>query len=90
MVFRSAEIGTAEGDYRQHAAGLERGMRDAPDMPELEKDQAALGVHGVDHPAPALDLRVRIDAGHARTAMPVAITGEASAMIRPPGVARWA
>src|SRR3954466_15612643 len=38
-------------------------MRDAADMPELEKDDAALGVHGVDHLAPARDLRLRIDAG---------------------------
>src|SRR5579859_5874610 len=40
-------------------------MRDAADMPELEKDQAALGVYGVDHTAPSLDLRLRIDAGNA-------------------------
>src|SRR3954452_391698 len=38
-------------------------MRDAADMPELEKDDAALGVHGVDNLAPARDLRLRIDAG---------------------------
>jgi len=32
-------------------------------MPELEKDQSALGMHRVDDAAPALDLLLRIDAG---------------------------
>src|SRR3954470_22869909 len=41
-------------------------MRDAADMPELEKDDAALGVHGVDNLAPARDLRLRIDAWRRR------------------------
>ncbi len=54
--------------HRQHAAGLERGMRDTPDMPELEKDHAALGVNRIDDGAPALDLRLRVDAGHAGSA----------------------
>src|SRR5438132_5527792 len=38
-------------------------MRDAADMPELEEDDAALGVDGIDHLAPAGYLRLRIDAG---------------------------
>src|SRR3954467_8152542 len=46
-------------------------MRDAADMPELEKDDAALGVHGVDHLAPARDLRLRIDARRRRIAAAV-------------------
>jgi hypothetical protein len=51
--------------HRQHAAGLERGMRHPPDMPELEENQAAFGVHGIDDVPPAPDLRFRIDAGRA-------------------------
>ena len=59
-------------------------------MPELEKDHAALGMNRVDDLAPSLDLLLGIDAGHAGLPRPVAITGEASAMINPPGVARCA
>src|ERR1700730_13078665 len=36
--------------HRQHPAGLERGMRHATDMPELQEDNAALGVDGLQHP----------------------------------------
>ena len=43
-------------------------MRDAADMPELQEDDAAFGVHGIDHLAPALDLRLGIDAGFAGAA----------------------
>ena len=53
---------------RQHAARLERGMRDAPDMPELQKNDSALGMNGVDHLAPACDLLLGVDAGHAGAA----------------------
>jgi len=41
-------------------------------------------VNGIDHFAPAGDLRLRIDAGHAGLPKPVAITGEASAINSPP------
>jgi len=37
-------------------------------MPELQKDQAAFGVNGVDHLAPARDLLLGIDARHAGAA----------------------
>src|SRR5258706_11073637 len=75
---------------RQHAAGLERGVRNASDMPELEKNHAALGMNGLDDLAPAPDLMLRIDAGNTGLPKPVAMTGEASAMISPPDVARCA
>jgi hypothetical protein len=57
-------------------------------MPELQENKSALGVDGVDDFAPALDLLIRIDAGVAGFPRPVGATGEASAMIRPPAVAR--
>ena len=53
---------------RQHAAGLERGMRNAADMPELQEDHAALGVNGIDHLAPARDLLLGINSGYAGAA----------------------
>src|ERR1700678_1169462 len=37
-------------------------MRHPPDMPELEENQAALGMHGFGDVAPSPDLRFRIDA----------------------------
>ncbi len=43
---------------RQHAAGLERGVRDASDVPELQEDHPAPGVNRIDDVAPALDLPV--------------------------------
>jgi len=46
-------------------------MRDAADMPELEEDDAALGVHRIRHLAPAGDLRVGIDARRRRIAAAV-------------------
>jgi hypothetical protein len=54
--------------HRQHAAGLERGMRDASDMPELEEDHAAPGVNGIDHLTPARDLLLGINTGNAGAA----------------------
>jgi hypothetical protein len=39
-------------------------MRDAPDMPELQEEHAALGMNGVDDLAPSLDLLFRPDAGY--------------------------
>ena len=65
-------------------------MRNASDVPELQEDDAALGMNGVDNLAPAGDLRFRIDAGHAGAADAGRHTGEASAINSPPGVARWA
>ena len=53
---------------RQHAAGLERGMRDPADMPQLQEDDPALGVNGIDDLSPAGNLLLRIDAGHAGAA----------------------
>jgi len=53
-------------------------------MPELEKNQSAFGVDGIDDSPPALDLLFRIDARVPGLPRPVAITGEASAMIRRP------
>src|SRR5258705_3550102 len=50
---------------RQRAAGLERGVRNTPDMPELQKNHSALGMNGIDDLAPALDLMLGIDAGNA-------------------------
>jgi hypothetical protein len=38
-------------------------MRDASDMPELEKDQSTLGMNRIDDIPPSLDLLFRIDAG---------------------------
>src|SRR3954449_11958219 len=55
---------------RQHAARLEGGVRDTPDMPELKKDQSALGVSRADDVAPTIDLLFRIDARGARTTVP--------------------
>ena len=43
-------------------------MRDAPDMPELQEDDSALGVNRIDHLAPARNVLLGIDAGHARAA----------------------
>ena len=53
---------------RQRAAGLKRGMRDAADMPELEKDHAALGMNRIDDAPPTPDLLIGIDAGGRRIA----------------------
>ena len=41
-------------------------MRNAPAVPELQEDDAALGVDRVGDELPALDLLVRIDARHVR------------------------
>jgi hypothetical protein len=43
-------------------------MRDASDMPKLQKNDSAPGVNGLDHFAPARDLLLGMDAGHAGTA----------------------
>ena len=49
--------------HRLAAAGLQRRVRDAADMPDLDEDAPALFVHAVGHLAPAGDLLLRIDAG---------------------------
>jgi hypothetical protein len=54
--------------HRQRATGLERGMRDTPDMPELKEDHTAFGMNRIDDFSPSIDLLRRIDAGHAGTA----------------------
>jgi hypothetical protein len=39
-------------------------MRDAADMPELEENDRALGVDGIDDLLPAFDLRLALNAGN--------------------------
>src|ERR1700730_14725311 len=50
------------GRDRKHAVGLQRRMRDASDVPELQEDQAAGLVHRVGDEAPALDLFAAVNA----------------------------
>src|ERR1700731_5495130 len=62
----SADKGLAVGAdrrrrHRRAAVCLQRGMRDAPDMPELKEDASAARVHAGGHFAPSGDLRLRID-----------------------------
>ena len=47
---------------RQRAAFLQCRVRDATDVPELDDDLAALGVHGVGYQLPAGDLFGAVDA----------------------------
>jgi hypothetical protein len=47
------------------------GVRDPPDMPELEQHAPASRVHALDNLSPALDLFVRPDAGGVRIADPL-------------------
>ena len=54
--------------HRQRAAGLQRRMRDAPYMPELQENPAAGRVHGVGDELPAGDLFVAINARRVRVA----------------------
>src|ERR1700733_10586795 len=49
--------------HRCAAVRLQRGMRDAADMPELKEDVAALRVHALGDLAPSGDLLLRINAG---------------------------
>jgi hypothetical protein len=58
------EILDRNGRWRQwrNAAG-HRGVTLPANVPELQKDHAAFGVHGVSHLAPAVDLRIGVDAG---------------------------
>ena len=49
--------------HERAAIRLQRGVRDAADMPELEEDVAAARVHEVRDLAPADDLFFRVDAG---------------------------
>ena len=51
------------GRDRRLAAGLQRAMRHAPDMPELRGDQSAGGVHRLGDLAPAGQLRLAVDTG---------------------------
>ncbi len=55
---------------RQHAARLQRGMRHPADMPQLQKNESALGMNGVGDLSPAFDLLIRIDAGGGRISAP--------------------
>ncbi len=55
--------------HRQGAARLQVGVRDTPDVPELQEDASALGVHGGGRQLPAFDLRGRPDAGRADVAL---------------------
>ena len=54
---------------RRHAVGLQRGVRNAADMPQLQEDPAAGLVHGVGHQAPAVDLLPAVDAGRPGVAL---------------------
>src|SRR5918999_5417075 len=49
------------GCHGQGVARLQRGMRDAPDMPELQKNTPPVRVHGLCHLAPAFYLREAMD-----------------------------
>lgn len=44
-------------------------MRYPTDMPELQEDVAALGMHRIGHLAPAVDLRLRVYAGRVLVAL---------------------
>src|SRR5215510_4760869 len=54
---------------RQGAAGLEGGMGDAPDMPELEHHAAATGMDCTGHAFPACDLLGAVDTRRADIAL---------------------
>ncbi len=58
--------GRSDGRF---AVGLEVYVRLAAHMPQLQHDASALGVDGVGHPMPALDLVVGIDARSAGVAV---------------------
>jgi DNA-binding HxlR family transcriptional regulator len=51
---------------RRFAVGLQRDVRHSADVPNLQEDRPALAVDLVGDQAPALDLRVRVDAGRPR------------------------
>ena len=55
--------------HRQFAARLEGLMRDAPDMPKLEHDAAAGGVHRSGHALPAFDLLCAVYTGRRNIAL---------------------
>ena len=57
------------GRDRGAAVRLQRGVRDAADMPELDEDAAAALVHAIGDLAPARDLFLRIDAGRVLIAL---------------------
>src|SRR5213079_679589 len=48
---------------RRAAVRLQRGVRDAPDVPDLDEDAPAALVHALGDLAPARDLFVRVNAG---------------------------
>jgi len=49
--------------HRCAAAGLQVDMRDPAHVPQLNKDLAALGMHGLGDLAPAVDLRLGVQTG---------------------------
>lgn len=49
---------------------LQIDMRNTADVPELQKDVSAFGMHHVGHFPPAVDLGLRIDAGRVLVALP--------------------
>ena len=53
---------------RKVAVRLEKRMRNAPDMPELQENPGAGAMHGLHHRLPALHLIGRVDAGRIRIA----------------------
>ena len=57
------------GRHRSLSARLQRRVRHAPDVPELDDDLAAGRVHRVGDLAPAFDLRVGIDSRRPQIAL---------------------
>jgi len=66
--------GNGAGRDGELAVGLEGGMGDAPDVPELEEEEAALVVDGLRQKFMSLDLLVGHNAG--TVAVPVAFRGD--------------
>jgi hypothetical protein len=58
--------GMAVGGNRQAAIRLEHGMRDAADVPQLEKHVAAFFVNSLANSTPAFNLLFRVDARRPR------------------------
>jgi hypothetical protein len=53
----------ADGATGLLAIGLQVGMRDAADVPQLHHDAAALGMHGVGDALPAIELLGAVQPG---------------------------
>ena len=64
--------GRGHGEF---AVRLVVGVRDATDVPELQEDTAALGMHGIGDQLPAGDLFIAVDAGGVRVAVAAGADG---------------